>query len=86
MDTTELGKVAAELMEKLAQDERESDEIGAVAIVVETRGKRDDESGYTCIQVECNDPRYWVTKGLLRAGLDVIDETWDDQVEGDGEE
>lgn len=86
MDTTELGKVAAELMEKLAKDEHENDEIGAVAIIVETRGKREDGSKYTSIQVECNDPRYWITKGLLSAGLEVVNELWDQQVEGDGED
>jgi hypothetical protein len=87
MDTTKLGKIAAELMERLAKEERQDDEIGAVAIVVETRGTREDESGYTVIQVECSDPRYWITRGLLQAGLEVVIDEWDSaQAGGDGED
>lgn len=82
MDTSELGKVVAELMDKIEREEDDDAELGTIAIVVETRGKREDGSGYTIIQVQCNDPRYWITKGLLSSAIEVTEETWNENAGG----
>lgn len=60
LDTTRLGRVAAEMMESLAESYAEEDvEMGEVVLAVEIRS-----GGWSGIAYRCTDPRNWVQRGL----------------------
>lgn len=65
-DTTRLGQVAAELMERLAEDHEDTENarVGVVALVVEIDGETDGE-GATWIEYRCSDSRRWIQAGLF---------------------
>lgn len=68
LDTTKLGQVAAELMESLANSYEGYDvEVGTVALIVEVNA-----SEWTAVTYRCSDPRVWIQKGLMRAGISAV--------------
>lgn len=68
MDTTQLGEVTAELMEKLADTEPDA-ELGVVMVLAEIRGEDDGEE-WTGIEWRCSDSRAWIQYGMLHAALE----------------
>jgi len=66
IDTSELGVVAAELMEKLESGylDKEDVKIGVVAVIAEIEFSEGDDE-YTVIEYRCSDPRKWVQAGLF---------------------
>lgn len=72
LDTTELGKAAAELMDSLAESYDGLDaSIGTVAIVVEVE-VTDDGPGWTSIDYRCTDGRRWLQAGLFAAAQRAV--------------
>lgn len=80
MDTSDIGTVAAKLMETLADEEGDEAQVGIVAVVVEVSkpiteaefieeyGEEPedlDELRETRIQFRCSDGRGWVQRGLF---------------------
>ncbi len=62
-DLSELGKIAAELIDQLELDyERDDVQVGVVALVVEIT---DSDGDWTAIQYRCSDPRRWIQLGLF---------------------
>jgi hypothetical protein len=73
LDTTQVGTVAAELMDTLAEDqERDTDEltVGVVMVLVEVQGTDEDGDSWTWIRYRCSDPRVWIQRGMLHAALE----------------
>lgn len=83
LDTTALGKIAAEMMESLAAAYEEHDvTVGEVALIVEVDGE-----DWTAVTYRCTTPKAWVQLGLMHAGISAVHATRnviDD--EDDGEE
>lgn len=65
IDTSLVGHVAAELMERVAQQFGEDAEIETVAVVAEVRHRDDDDAEATTITCSSSDSRAWVQAGLL---------------------
>lgn len=65
MDTSALGKLAAELMEEIADVEGE---LRTVAIVFEV-----DEEESTRIDYKCNDDRRWVQRAFFDEAMASVD-------------
>jgi hypothetical protein len=69
MDTTKVGRVAADLMESMAQRYGEEEvEVGEVLVVVELShppGAETDFEESTQVVYRCSDSRGWVQRGLL---------------------
>ena len=68
MNTSEVGTVAAELMDII--DDAYSDQqvrVGTVAIVVELEGERGDGREWDAVLYRCSDPRRWVQEAFFRA-------------------
>ena len=66
IDTSDLGVVAAELMEKLERSylDKEDVKIGVVAVIAEVEFS-DADGEYTVIEYRCSDGRKWVQAGLF---------------------
>ena len=65
IDTSLVGHVAAELMERVAQQFGEDAEVETVAVVAEVRHRDDDDAEATTITCSSSDSRAWVQAGLL---------------------
>lgn len=68
MDTSSVGLVAAELMERIQDDYGDGVEVGTVAVVVELdlpASEENDDMGATEITCRCSDDRRWVQAGLF---------------------
>lgn len=72
MDTSEVGHIAARLMDEVEAEFTGGEELGEVAIVAEVN--RDGDDPETWVEVICTDPRRWVQAGLLKAAERVIQE------------
>lgn len=68
MDTSDLGTVAAEMMELIAED-YPGCELGVVAVVAEVTNHEEE---WTAIQHRCSDGRHWTQTGLFRAALRAV--------------
>lgn len=63
LDTNRLGRVAAEMMDSLAEGYAEHDvEVGEVLMIVEIKS-----GSWTTVSYRSSDPRLWVQLGLLAA-------------------
>jgi hypothetical protein len=79
LDTSTVGTLAAELMERLAEQYSEDAEIGIVAVVAEI-----DCGDSTAIYYRCTDGRHWIQAGLFDAAKRaVIEQIADDDEEDD---
>lgn len=78
-ELSELGIVAAELMERLEEDYGDKSEItlGVVAVVAEVN-YRDGEDKVSAVEYRCSDGRRWIQSGLFAAaGRGVIESSED---------
>lgn len=64
MDVSEVGTVAADLMDMVCEEYGEEVEVGIVAVVVELNS--DD---WTAVRYRCNDGRRWVQAGLFAQAI-----------------
>lgn len=73
LDTTRLGTVAAELMERLINDHADTDgaHVGVVAVVAEVTGSIDGEE-CTWIEYRCSDSRRWIQAGLFDHAIRAV--------------
>jgi hypothetical protein len=85
LDTTDLSKLALELIERLANDYEDWDEVetGVVALVVEVSGRNpdlsseeqeeigEDEPNFTTIEYRCSDPRRWIQAAIFARAADA---------------
>jgi hypothetical protein len=74
-DTSQVGVLAADLMEQLAEQYEDEDiEIGTVAVVVEiSKPDEGGETGWTAVQYRCSDWRAWVQTGFFHAALRAVE-------------
>jgi hypothetical protein len=75
VDTTRLGQLAAELMDRIAEEYAEADgtpTLGIVAVVAEVNVDRDDGTGWTSVDYRCSDSRRWVQVGLFDAAKRAV--------------
>ena len=72
MDTTELGNIAAEMMEALAEDFGDGAELGVVMVVAEVVDDTDPDDQLNTIVGRCSDGREWVQTGLLQTATRTI--------------
>jgi hypothetical protein len=68
LDTTELGELALQLIDQLADSHQDDEEvsIGVMSIVVEINGTYEGQ-GSTWVEYRCSDPRVWIQNGLFAA-------------------
>lgn len=79
LDTTRLGELAAGMMERLAEGYEDHDvTVGTVALIVEV-----NSGDWTAVTYRCSDPRAWVQRGLMEAGISAIMRT--DSMDDDAE-
>ena len=60
MDVSEVGVLAASLMDSIAEEYGDDCEIGTVAVVVEINHDR-----WSAVRYRCNDGRRWVQAGFF---------------------
>jgi hypothetical protein len=79
LDTTELSKLALELIERLADDYEDWEKVktGVVGLVVEVNGKHPEmDNEVTVIEYRCSDPRRWVQGAIFDRAKHAA--LWDD--------
>lgn len=66
LDVGEVGRTAAELMDRLADDyaDDETATVGVVAVVVEVT-----TDGWSSIEYRCSDGRRWIQQGVFLAAM-----------------
>ena len=67
LDTTAVGHLAAQLMDRLTEEYGEDAEIGTVAVVVEV-----EMGNATAITYRCTDARRWIQVGLFGAAQRAV--------------
>ncbi len=73
IDTTKLGKLAAEMMDRIADEYGDKvEEIGVCAVVVEIDVEEEEGDGYTEVLYRCTDGRRWIQKGLFDAARRAV--------------
>lgn len=82
-DVSELGVIAADLMDELEADfyDREDVKLGALAVIAEVNFVEGDDD--VCVIVyRCSDGRRWIQRALFREAEDAVShstETLDDE-------
>lgn len=66
LDVGEVGRTAAELMDRLADDyaDEETATVGVVAVVVEVTTDK-----WSSIEYRCSDERRWIQQGVFLAAM-----------------
>jgi hypothetical protein len=77
IDTSVVGRLAAETMETVEQQFGEEAEVGAVAMVVEVRHVDENGDEVTAITCTSSDRRSWVQYGLLKFAAKLVGATAD---------
>ena len=73
IDTSLVGHVAAELIERVGQQFGEDAELETVAVVAEVRHRDDDDADATTITCSSSDSRAWVQAGLLSFASKLVE-------------
>ncbi|MBM3667128.1 MAG: hypothetical protein FJW90_06540 [Actinobacteria bacterium] len=73
IDTTLVGHVAADLMERISDQFGEEATVETVAMVIEVRHSDGEEREATTITCSCSDPRAWAQAGLLRFAAGLVE-------------
>jgi hypothetical protein len=75
MDATSVGQLAADLMERIADEYPDECEVGVVALVLEVDipPSDDEEEGSTEITYRCSDGRKWIQAGLFHRAVAIAE-------------
>jgi hypothetical protein len=86
IDTSKLGHVAADLMDRVGRQFGPDASVGTVAIVVEVSHPDDDAAEATTITCACSDHRAWAQSGLLSFAANLVERQALNQGDVDQEE